>query len=121
MVYAAATLSLAMLELLVRLPLGEVPTDLVRIRITLPDDLAVEEIGPDELPGWNAADRLTSRRYGDTWLAEQRTCVLRVPAIAVPEERNVLLNPLHSAFRHIDADTPRAMAWDRRLFSRDAD
>jgi RES domain-containing protein len=92
------------------LPLGGVPTDLVRIRITLPDDLAVEEISPAQLPGWNAADRLASRRYGDAWLSEQRTCVLRVPAIAIPEERNVLLNPLHPLFERIRADAPLLMA-----------
>jgi RES domain-containing protein len=120
MVYAATTLSLAMLELLVRLPLGEVPTDLVRIRITVPDDLAVEEIAPAKLPGWNAADRIVSRHFGDTWLVEQRTCVLRVPAIAVPDERNVLFNPLHPSFGRVSANAPMAMVWDRRLFSRPA-
>jgi hypothetical protein len=41
--YAATTLSLAMLELLVPLPLCDVPTDLVRIRITLPGDVAVAD------------------------------------------------------------------------------
>jgi RES domain-containing protein len=118
MVYAAATLSLAMLELLVRLPLGEAPVDLVRIRIAFPDDMPVEEIGPDDLLDWNATDRVASRRFGDAWLAERRTCVLRVPAIAVPDERNVLINPLHRSFGRVSADAPRLITWDRRLFRR---
>ena len=118
-VYAASTLSLAMLELLVRLPAGEVPNDLVQIHITIPDDLSVETIGPEDLPGWNDRDRLTSRAYGDAWLQARRTVVLLVPAVAVPQERNVIINPLHPEFSRIVPSAPTLIVWDERLFRRE--
>lgn len=120
MVYAAATLSLAILEMLVRLPLREVPTDFVSIHLAIPEDMPIEEVNPHDLPGWNAIDRIASRAYGDAWLTAQRTCILRVPAVAVPDERNVLLNPLHPLFARITADAPQPLLWDRRLFQRDS-
>jgi RES domain-containing protein len=118
LVYAASTLSLAMLELLARLPTGEVPRDYVAIAIELPDDATVEEVTPTDLPGWDAADQTASRAFGDAWLAASRSVLLRVPALAVPQERNALLNPRHPDFAHVTALPPTALAWDRRLFVR---
>ncbi len=118
LVYASTRLSLAMLELLVRLPLGEAPRDLVRIRIVVPDNAPVEELRPEALPGWNAADRVASRTFGDAWLEELRSLVLLVPAIAVAHERNALINPRHPAFARISTDPPMPVAWDERLFER---
>jgi RES domain-containing protein len=107
-----------MLELLVRLPLGEVPTDLVQIRIIIPDEISVEELQPEELPGWNSPDRLASRAFGDAWLRELRSLALLVPAIAVPQERNILINPQHRDFARVASDAPVPVVWDERLFER---
>ena len=106
------------LELLARLPTGEVPRDYVAIAIELPDDATVEEVSPAELPGWDAADQAASRAFGDAWLAASRSVLLRVPALAVPQERNALLNPRHPDFARITALPPTTLAWDRRLFVR---
>lgn len=76
-----------MLEPLARLPTEEVPRDYVALAIELPGDATVEEIAPSDLPGWDAADRVASRAFGDAWLAAARSALLRVPALAVPQER----------------------------------
>jgi RES domain-containing protein len=118
LVYASTALSLAMLEMLVRLPTGEVPVDYVAIAIDLPEGVPVEEVRPETVPGWDAADQIASRAFGDRWLAESRSLALLVPAMAVPQERNLLLNPLHPAMGLVRAAAPVELAWDRRLFER---
>ena len=98
---------------------GEVRArDYVALALEVPDDATVEEIAPDDLPGWDAADQAASRAaFGDAWLASARSVLLRVPALAVPHERNALLNPRHRDFARVEA-LPAALAWDRRLFAR---
>lgn len=118
LVYAASTLSLAMLELLARLPRGEVPRDYVAIPIEVSDDVTVEDVSPGDLPGWDAADQRVSRAFGDAWLVEARSALLLVPAMAIPQERNILLNPRHLEFARITALPPVELAWNGRLFAR---
>ena len=113
LIYAAAHLSLALIEMLVRLPTGEVPDDYVQIEIAIPDDIPTETMIRSDLPGGSAH---LSRAYGDAWLEEGRTAILLVPAITVLQEFNVLINPLHPHGRRIIHATPEPVVWDRRLF-----
>ena len=54
MIYAASNLSLAALEAFVHLSPRNVPRDYVYIAIDIPDDVAVEEWLPEQLPSnWN--------------------------------------------------------------------
>lgn len=116
LIYAAAHLSLALIEMLVRLPSGDMPDDYVQIEIAIPDDVATES--PSDLPGAPAPGSSSSRGYGDTWLAERRTAVLLVPAVTVPQEHNVLINPLHPDARRITHTATDPVVWDQRLFQR---
>ncbi len=50
LVYTSATLSLAVLEYLVNLPISDLPEDLVSIQMRVPDDLARAELAIDDLP-----------------------------------------------------------------------
>jgi RES domain-containing protein len=45
--------------------------------------------------------------------------VLLVPAVSVPHERNVLINPLHSEFGRISVGEAEPLRWDERLFRHD--
>jgi RES domain-containing protein len=87
MLYTAATPELAALEVRVHLDLPPelVPDDYVLMSVNL-DGLAVEQ-APD-LP-FDVAE------FGDRWLLEQRTPVLRAPSVIIPESTNLLVNPLH--------------------------
>jgi RES domain-containing protein len=49
-------------------------------------------------PQWRAEENSFCRRLGDSWLSKKATCALLVPSAVVPEEFNVLLNPLHPEF-----------------------
>jgi RES domain-containing protein len=114
-IYAARSLSLAMLEQLAQAGTGRLPHDQVCVEITILDSVSTETVQPNELPAWDATDRLASRRFGDRWIAEQRSCVLLTPSVIVPTEQNVVINPAHTDFTRVTASALRPMNWDERL------
>jgi RES domain-containing protein len=89
------------------------------VRIRIPEEIAVEVVEEAELPGWDAADLLVSRRVGDHWLEEERSAVLSVPSVvARPFGRTLLINPTHPAFPRITTESAVEVVWDPRLFWR---
>jgi RES domain-containing protein len=74
--------------------------------------------GLSPLPaGWDAVPSgLTSRKAGDRWVASRRSPLLAVPSVIVPDECNVLINPLHPAIARVVATTVRRWVYDPRFF-----
>lgn len=108
LIYAAETAALAVLEVRVHLDLTPdlLPDDYVLTGIEL-DDLGVETL--DALPE-------APQAFGDAWLAEARTPVLRVPSFIVPESHNLLLNPIHPAAGDLKITSRRPFRFDARLW-----
>lgn len=108
MLYAADSAALAVLEVRVHLDLPPelVPDDYRLVTVDL-EDLPTEELSilPDD-----------ARAFGDEWLREQRSPVLRVPSFIVPESSNFLLNPLHPQAAAARITQKREFAFDRRLW-----
>jgi len=118
-IYAAETFAGALLEVLVHSNLGRVPRTHAMVEITIPDATPAEIVAADALPGWDAEGQMVSRSYGDRWLEEQRTAVLRVPSVVTfGREHNLLLNPEHPDFKAITSSKPQNVRWDQRLFQR---
>lgn len=117
-VYAASSLSLAALEVLVHVTATQARVAFAAVEIDVPDDLTLYE--PDELPDDWAADPApaSSVRLGAAWLERQTTAVLRVPSAVVPLEHNVVLDPLHPDFRVIAVVRTVPFAFDARLLAR---
>ena len=114
-VHAAETWSLAVLENLVHWQSGTLPSDLVCVRIAIPDDVAQEvadEIDPALLIGH---DYRTPRRIGDAWYERGDSAVLRVPSVVSPYECNVLCNQQHADFPRIVVGEPTPARIDARL------
>lgn len=114
-IYAASSLSLAMLEQLAQTETGRVPHDHAFVEIMIPDSVSIETVDPRAVAGWDAADRVASRAVGDRWLAERRSCVLLTPSVIVLTEHNVVINPAHPEFNRLTASVPRNLNWDQRL------
>src|SRR6266702_480855 len=107
-VYSSEHLSLAVLEVLVH-----ARVDQVRIAFH-----ALVEVVPDEqLPrGWDgAAIARATRELGETWARERRSVALAVPSVIVRQERNVVLNPLHSEFARLPVARPVRFRFYQRL------
>ena len=114
-IYTAATLSLAALEILVHLSV--LPDDYVATEIHIPDRIGIEHVPDNQLPPhWDAIiPTRASQTFGDVWAGTRRSAVLTVPSSIIPSERNLLLNPAHPDFAAIQFLAPHAFSFDRRL------
>jgi RES domain-containing protein len=115
-IYTAGSLALASIEMVVNLPSPKLLEAFVRIPVWFNSKL-VDELSPDDLPAnWNSRPVSPhSRALGDKWIKEQRSAVLKVPSVVVPEEFNYLLNPKHPDFKKVEAGKPVVYHLDPRL------
>jgi RES domain-containing protein len=112
-IYAAGTLSLAMLERLVqRRNLGRT----LVVSAELPDDLAIDDRMATPPEGWRALGSPEAAAAGGAWLHAGRAAVLRVRSALVPTEANYMINPLHRDATRIVVSASQLLAWDARLF-----
>lgn len=117
-VYTASSLSLALLEQLVRIDPDEIPNDFVSVKIEIPDNTSMDTISLASFPkNWQRSDNpLWFREKGDNWLDKQETAILIVPSAIVPEEKNILINPLHPGMKKIKIVEITPFIFDERLF-----
>lgn len=117
-IYATESYAGAMLEVLVHANLSVPPRNHRVVRITIPAQVEIEAVSPLSLAGWDSEDLTAPRAFGDRWLTEARTAVLRVPSVITEgRENNLLINPLHPQFAKIVASEPEPIHWDARLFA----
>lgn len=119
LLYCAPTRALAGLETVVHLAAGSLPLNRYLVRIDIPEPVwKAREIFTDRTApvGWDAlpAGKI-SLNFGDHWLASLRSALLEVPSVIVPEEGNILINPLHPDVKGITATTIRKWNYDARL------
>lgn len=117
-VYVCQTISLATLELLVRVPRAQLLSGYVVVSCSFPEAL-FEDVDRKRLPdNWRdypAPPEL--QELGTEWVISRESAVLRVPSAVVPEEYNYLLNPEHEHFGSIDFGQPRPFNVDFRLLN----
>ena len=109
MLYAASSLSLACLEVLVHLQANQLPADYLYSSATLAD-----------LPGLagyhgDIQDQLSTRRFGQWWATQRDELAIRVPSVVIPIESNLLLNPTHADFNKVTWNSSEPFRFDERL------
>jgi len=118
-VYAASSIALATLETLAHLGDNIAIRNAFLVRISVPASIwrKREIIEASELPpAWLAEPAgSTTINFGDAWLESKAAALLLVPSVIVPEEYNVLINPLHQDARHITSQVIRQFIYDPRL------
>lgn len=116
-IYGSTSYAGALLEILVHSNLGRVPKGFASIRIHIPASVLIEELRPEDFPGWDAPDGDVSSAWGSQWYEEMRSAVLLVPSVPSGGiERNVLIHQRHPDFHLITASEPIPVRWDKRLF-----
>lgn len=115
-VYTAASVSLASLEMLVHLQTAELLLAYVRRRVTF-DHALVKRITEADLPAnWRANPAPPeSQRIGADWVAAAESAVLQVPSVVIPTESNFLLNPLHPDFKKLTFGKEEPFNFDLRF------
>lgn len=117
-VYLSAHLSLCALEILVHADPADLP-DHVAIPVDVPTGLSIEDVDPAKLSSrWR--DELSPpelRDFGDEWVRDGRSLLLRVPSVVVPDEYNYVLNPAHGEIAKLKIGEARAFSFDPRLLA----
>ncbi len=123
MLYAATSRALACLETVVHLGDAALPLNRYLVALTVADaDWAAREVfDPAAHIGWDAEPAgMVSLDWGTAWAASGRTLLAAVPAVIVPEETNVLVNPAHPNAASLHVRKVRRWHYDSRLFARQA-
>lgn len=119
LVYCSQSIALAVLETLAHLNQWDLPLNRFLVEVSIPDPLwqSRQIVGRESAPGgWDAIPAgMASVSFGDIWLASASSAVLEVPSVIVPEECNVLLNPLHPDASRIQVRTIRRWSYDHRI------
>jgi RES domain-containing protein len=116
-VYLSEEAALPVLEVLVHLDLPPelLPPDYVLMQVDLsPLAQAAPDVWVEDGPGEAMTER-DSRAWGDRWMAEARTPVLRVPSVLVAESADLVINVRHPLAALIPEPNRRAFTFDPRL------
>ena len=118
-IYTSENQSLACLETLVHLNAGGLPFNRYLVAITIPAAIwrKTQTTTPAALPvGWDAEPAARpSIQFGTRWLKSASSALLKVPSVIVPDEFNILINPLHTDISAITAQKGRKWLYDPRL------
>lgn len=120
MVYLGGSRALTALELLVHLttPMSRSKAFCL-MEVKIPENLISDYpkgILPDDWRNHPAGTQ--TMEIGDDWLQASGAggqLALRVPSVIIPEETNILLNPLHPKFSQIQISTAHDFSFDPRL------
>ena len=117
--FAAETLSLAVLEVLVHLQSSAALVDYATFTVDFAERL-VEDLDPAILPvNWRDYPAPPAvRTLGDAWVRQVTSCLLRVPNAIIPHEHNYLINSAHNHFAQLLITGPIPLDVDPRVFRR---
>ncbi|MGB8421335.1 RES family NAD+ phosphorylase [Paraburkholderia sp.] len=119
MLYCASSISLACLETIIHLGAGEMPLNRYLVEVNVPIGLWKNRKAFDHYTapvGWDALPvGKASLDAGDAWIASNKSLLLVVPSVIVPEDRNVLINPLHPDAGELQFKKIRKWLYDGRI------
>lgn len=115
-IYTAQSESLAVLEVLVNIQ----DTSILKAYSIVSaefDNQLIEAFDASQLPhDWKISPvPSTTQQIGDKWISEQRSAVLQLPSVIIPNESIFILNPNHPDFRQIKVSSPNSFEFDSRL------
>ncbi len=117
MLYCGSNIALAALETFVHLKAGGLPLNRYLVQINVPDDVWSKAYDMRNPPvGWDAVPAaIVSLDAGDSWVKGNISALMVVPSVIVPEEHNVLINPLHPDIKKLTARKMRKWTYDSRM------
>jgi RES domain-containing protein len=114
--YTAENRSLAVLEYTVNVNIDDIPRALSLVSLEIPDT-SMDIYSEGQLPGdWKAAPAPASTRdFGTAWLKAAQNLVMKIPSTVVPEEWNIIINPLHPDIKECKIVNIRDFVYDVRI------
>ena len=114
-IYASTSRSLAILELTVNTSKENLPEDLIILTISIPDQL-IHSINKKNLPqNWMKTPAPSNAKsFGTSLLNTMKYLAFLLPSAVVPEENNIIINPLHTDIKRVSIIDKQIL----RLYSR---
>lgn len=97
-IYASEHASLAAWEKIVHVASFEnLPDNLLLVKIEIPDEIEIQTVPQNVLvKGWDSFPFCNETvGYGTSFLQNKEYLALKVPSAIIPDEFNIILNPLH--------------------------
>ena len=118
-VYTSASLSLAVLEVIVHHRVPIPPQDFVSITADIPARLKIKKIRVEDLPENWADDPapIELQEIGAAWVQSGSSLLLAVPSAIIENEWNYLINPRHPNFARLKFSPPKPFSFDGRLWT----
>lgn len=114
--YTAEHISLAVLEILVRVKSYRRPLDYHLITIEIPDNLTPVTIDRKKLKRNWKDDIAYGQFIGDEFLTAGQSLVLRLPSAIIEQENNFMINPAHREAGKIKIRSSKIFIFDKRLY-----
>lgn len=116
-IYTSEHASLAAWEKIVHVASVEnLPDGFMLIKIELPETIVIQEV-PKKVfvKGWDSFPFANETvDYGTSFLKAKEHLALKVPSVIIPDEYNIILNPLHPDIRHCRIISMKPFTFDRR-------
>lgn len=114
LLYASTSLPLAVLETSVHLIKDLNIRDFVVVQYVIPSNMHIDTIYESDLPSnWKDIPHNSfTQEFGTEWIEKEETCILSVPSVILPSERNFLLNPNHNNYKHLTINKIDPIAFD---------
>ena len=114
--YTTENISLAVLELLVRIDKNNIPLNHYLLKIDIPDSDIPVVIPKNKLKdGWKDDIHLT-QWMGSEFVNAGGSLILKVPSVVVDDEHNFVINPNHPNFKKLKLVSAKKIVFDNRLF-----
>jgi len=118
-IYTAGSRALACLENLVHRS-GEGLNDTFSVtEISIPESISMITVHANQLTaGWDSlSGQSETQVIGNNWIQVNKSAILIVPSVIIPDEFNYLINPAHSDFSKIEVTSVSPFRFDQRLKS----
>jgi RES domain-containing protein len=117
-IYTSEHASLAAWEKIVHVSSFEnLPKDLFLIKIEIPERVEIQSVPKRVLvKGWDSYPFTSETiEFGTSFLRKKEYLALEVPSVIIPDEYNIILNPLHPDIRDCKVISETPFLFDKRV------
>jgi len=117
-IYTSEHASLAAWEKIVHVASFEnLQTDLLLVKLEIPDTIEILTVPKNVLvKGWYRYPySLATVNFGTSFLRKRESLALKVPTVIIPDEFNIILNPLHPAIQNCMIISSIPFVFDSRV------
>ena len=117
-IYTSEHASLAAWEKIVHVASFEnIPNNLILVKIEIPEWIEIQTVPQNILTeGWNSFPFINETiNYGTSFLLKKEYLALKVPSVIIPDEYNIILNPLHPEIKECKVISSNPFLFYKRI------